>query len=117
MQKKNCCSSVMKKSCAWQKLDFITQTKKNIYSADGCETEIEFVHVGGKYRKVRYVKGEKVIPWELQHRLVVVDLDKKVSKKVVRKPRTLRRKIWKLNENRTGLRFEKSKRTSAENSK
>ena len=56
--------------------------------------------VGEKYRK--YIRDVKVIPWEL-HRLVVVDLDKKV----VRKERIIRRKIWKLNENRTRVRFEK----------
>ena len=48
-----------------------------------------------------------MIPWELQHRLVVVDLDKKVLKKVMRKERIIRRKIWKLNENRTRVKFEK----------
>ena len=48
-----------------------------------------------------------MIPRELQHRLVVVDLDKKVLKKGVRKERIIRRKIWKLNENRTRVRFEK----------
>ena len=48
-----------------------------------------------------------MIPWELQHRMVVVDLDKKVLKKVVRKEQIIRRKIWKLNENRTRVRFEK----------
>ena len=48
-----------------------------------------------------------MIPWELQHRLVVIDLDKKVLKKVVRKERIIRRKIWKLNENQTRVRFEK----------
>ena len=53
-----------------------------------------------KYRK--YIRDVKVIPWKL-HRLVVVDLDKKV----VRKERIIRRKIWKLNENRTRVRFEK----------
>ena len=47
-----------------------------------------------------------MIPWELQHRMVVVDLDKKVLKKVVRKERIIRRKIWKLNENQTRVRFE-----------
>ena len=57
--------------------------------------------VGEKYRK--YIRGVKVIPWELQHRMVVVDLDKKV----VRKERITRRKIWKLNENRTRVKFEK----------
>ena len=49
----------------------------------------------------------KAIPWELQQRLMVVDLDKKVLKKVVRKQRIIRKKIWKLNENRKGMRFEK----------
>ena len=64
-------------------------TKK--YSAGGCKTEIDFVFVGEKYRK--YVRDVKVIPWELHHRLVVVDLNKKVLKKVVRKQRIIRRKI------------------------
>ena len=44
----------------------------------------------------------------LQHRVVVVDLDKKVLKKVVRKEWIIRRQTWKLNENQTGVRFEKS---------
>ena len=57
--------------------------------------------VGKKYRK--YIRDVKMIPWELQHRMVVVDLDKKV----VRKERIIRRKICKLNENRTRVRFEK----------
>ena len=35
------------------------------------------------------------------------DLNKKVLKKVVKKQRFIRRKIWKLNENRTRVRFEK----------
>ena len=47
-----------------------------------------------------------MIPWELQQRMVVVDLDKKVLKKIVRKERIIRRKIWKLNEN-LRVRFEK----------
>ena len=72
---------------------------KITYSANGCETEINFVLVGEKYRKC--VRDVKVIPWESQHRLVVVDLDKKVPvlKKIVRKQRIITRKIWKLNKN------------------
>ena len=38
---------------------------------------------------------------------MVVDLGKKVLKKVVRKERIIRRKIWKLNENQTRVRFAK----------
>ena len=66
--------------------------------------------VGEKYGK--YVRDVKVISRELQHRLVVVDLNKKVLKKIVRRQRILRRKILKLNENRTRVRFEKDKRSS-----
>ena len=82
-----------------------TDKRKITYSAGGCGTEIDFVLVGEKYRK--YIRDVKVIPWEIQHRMVVVDLDKKVLKKVVRKKRIIRRKIWKLNENQTRVRFEK----------
>ena len=49
----------------------------------------------------------KVIPSELQQRLVVVDLDKKVLKKVVGKQRIMLNGSWKLNENQTRVRFEK----------
>ena len=55
-----------------------TDKKKITYSVDGCETEIYFVLVGEKYRK--YIRDVKVISWQLQHKLVVVDLDKKILK-------------------------------------
>ena len=82
-----------------------TDKRKITYSASGCGTENDFVLVGEKYRK--YIRDVQMIPWELQHRMVVVDLDKKVLKKVVRKEQIIRRKIWKLNENQTRVRFEK----------
>ena len=82
-----------------------TDKRKITYSAGGCGTEIDFALVGEKYRKS--ISDVKVISWELQHRMVVVDLDEKVLKKVVRKKRIIRRKIWKLNENQTRVRFEK----------
>ena len=47
----------------------------------------------------------KVIPGELQHRLVVADLVKKKVKKVVRKEAFKRRKVWKLKEDDTRTRF------------
>ena len=56
-----------------------TDKRKITYSAGGCGTEIDFVLVLEKYRK--YIRDVKVIPWELQHRMMVVDLDKKVLKK------------------------------------
>ena len=53
--------------------------RKITYSAGGCETEIDFVLVREKYKN--YIRDVKEISWEFQHRLVVVDLDKKVLKK------------------------------------
>ena len=50
-----------------------------------------------------------MILWELQHRLVVVDLDKEVLEEIVRKEWMLRRML-KLNENCTRVRFEKGAR-------
>ena len=49
-----------------------TDKRKITYSAGRCKTDIDFVLVGEKYRK--YKRDVKVIPWKLQHRLVVVDL-------------------------------------------
>ena len=50
--------------------------RKITSSAGGCETEIDFVLVGEKYRK--YIRDVQVISWKLYHRLVVLDLAKKV---------------------------------------
>ena len=82
-----------------------TDKRKITYCAGECETEIDFVLVGEKHTK--YIRDVKMLPWELQHWLVVVDLDKKVLKKIVRKQWVIGRKIWKLNENQTRARFEK----------
>ena len=71
------------------------------YSAGENETEIDFVLVGKGNRK--YLRDVKVIPGELQHRLVVTDL---VKKKVARKKAIERRKVWKLKEDDTRARFE-----------
>ena len=65
---------------------------------------IDFVLVGKGNRK--YLRDVKVIQVELQQRLVVTDLVKKVVKKVVRKKAIERRKIWKLKEDDTRARFE-----------
>ena len=68
----------------------VLQDKRKItYSTGGCETEIDFLLVGERCRK--YVRDVKVIPWKLHHRLVIVDLDKKVAKKVVGKQQIIRK--------------------------
>ena len=57
--------------------------KKVTYSLGGNDTEIDFVLVGKEKRK--YIRDVKVIPGELQHRLVVVDVDEQKLKKSVKK--------------------------------
>ncbi|XP_068684483.1 uncharacterized protein [Montipora foliosa] len=77
------------------------EKRKVTYSAGENETEIDFVLVEKGNRK--YLRDAKVIPGELQHRLVVTDL---VKKKVVRKKAIERRKVWKVKEDDTRARFE-----------
>ena len=77
------------------------EKRKVTYSAGEIRTEIDFVLVGKGNRK--YLRDVKVIPGELQHRLVVTDL---VKKKVVRKEVIERRKVWKLQVDYTRARFE-----------
>ena len=79
------------------------EKRKVTYSAGENETEIDFVLVGKGNRK--FLRDVKVIPGELQHRLVVTDLVKKKVKKVVRKETIERRKVWKLKEDDTRARF------------
>ena len=81
-----------------------TERRKVTFSTGGNETEIDFVLVGKDSRK--YLRDVKTIPGELQHRLVVADLDKKKLKKVVRKGAVERRMVWKLKEEETRARFE-----------
>ena len=49
------------------------------YSSGGNDTEIDFVLVGKEKRK--YLRDVKVIPGELQHQLVVVDVEECKLKK------------------------------------
>ena len=65
------------------------EQRKTTYSIGGHETAIDFVLVGKNNRK--YLKDVKAIPWELQHRLVVTDKDKRRLKKVVKNEQTIRK--------------------------
>ena len=95
---------MIKKELCVANIRFHKTEKRNVtYSARKCETEIDFGLVREKY--IKYVRDVKVIPWKLQCWLVVVDLDKKILKRIVRKEWIIKRKIWKLNENQ--IRFEK----------
>ena len=83
---------------------FQKKKRKITYSVGGNETEINFVLVGKNNRK--YLKDLKAIPWELQHRLVITDIDKRKLKKVLKNEQTIRRKVWKLKENSMKRRFQ-----------
>ena len=48
----------------------------------------------------------KVIPWELQHRLVVVDVEGQKLKKSVKKSKRVRWRVWKLKEKEIQGKFE-----------
>ena len=64
-----------KELCASNTCFYKAGKRKITYSAGGCGTEIDFVLVGKKYKK--YVRDVKLIPCELQHKLVVVDQKKR----------------------------------------
>ena len=66
------------------------------YSSSGNDTEIDFVLVGKEKRK--YLRDVKIIPGELQHRLVVVDVEERKLKKSVKKSKRVRWRVWKLQE-------------------
>ena len=53
---------------------FKKEKRKVTYRSGGNKTEIDFVLVEKESRK--FFKDVKVIPWELEHRLVIVDLKK-----------------------------------------
>ena len=67
------------------------------YSLDGNDTEIDFVLVGKEKRK--YLQYVKVVSGELQHRLVVVDVERKL-KKSGKKSKRVRWRVWKLKKKR-----------------
>ena len=74
------------------------------YSSGGNDTEIDLVLVRKEKRK--YVRDVKVIPGELQHRLVVVDVEEQKLKKSVKKSRRVRWRVWKLKEKEIKEKFE-----------
>ena len=74
------------------------------YSSGGNDTSIGFVLVGKERRK--YLRDVKVIPGELQHRLVVVDVEEQKLKKSVKKSKRVRWKVWKLKEKKIKQNFE-----------
>ena len=80
------------------------EKRKVAYSTGGNDSEIDFVLV--EKGNIKYLRDVKIIPGQLQHRLVVMDLVKTKVKKVVRKEAIERRKFWKLKEDDPRARIE-----------
>ena len=57
--------------------------------------------------KRKFLKDVKVIPGELQHRLLVADVDKRKLTKVVKKESRVKRMVWKLKERKMQEKFER----------
>ena len=76
-----------------------------MHSSGENDTEIDFVLVGKEKRK--YLRDVRVIPGELQHRLVVVDVEEQKLKKSVKKSKRVRWRMWKLKEKEIKEKFEK----------
>ena len=91
----------------WQTHGF-KEKKKVTFNSNGNETEIDFVLVGKENRK--YLQNVKVIPGELQHHLVVVDVNKKQLKKPISKKTVMNRKIWKLNDKKISRKTRRTNR-------
>ena len=68
--------------------------RKVTCSSGGNDAEIDFVLVGKE--KIKYLRDVKVIQGELQHRLVVVDVEKRKLKKSGKKSKWVRWRVWKL---------------------
>ena len=66
--------------------------KKMTYSSGENDTEIDFVPVGKEKRK--NLRDMKLIPGELQHRLVVVDVEEQKLKKSVKKSKRVKWRVW-----------------------
>ena len=73
-----------------------TDKRKIIFKSGNNESEIDFILVSKENRK--YLKNVKVIPQELQHRLLVAKVDERKLNKVVKKESRVNRMVWKLKE-------------------
>jgi len=83
-QKEECCLSfVMKKELCVANTWYRKQEKKVTFKAGGNEIEIDFVLVGRKERK--FLRAVKAISWELQHRLIIADVDKRKLKNMIKR--------------------------------
>ena len=82
-----------------------TDKRKITFKSGNNKSEIDFILVSKENRK--HLKDVKVIPWDLQHQLLVADVDKRKLNKVVKKESRVKRMIWKLKERKIQEKFER----------
>ena len=82
---------------------FKKKKRKVTFSSGGIKTEIDFVLVEKESRK--FLKDVKVIPWKLQHKLVVVDIKKVNLFKYIKIKQNMQWRVWKLKEKETSKKF------------
>ena len=82
-----------------------TNKRKITFKSGNNESKIDFILVSEENRK--FVKDVKVIPRELQHRLLVADVDKRKLNKVIKKESRVKRMVWKLKEREMQEKFER----------
>ena len=93
-------NSVTRRIYVWR-IHGLRKRKKNVtYSSSGNETEIDFVLVEKENSK--FLKDVTVIFWEVQHRLVVLDVKKENLFKRIKVKRNMQWRVWKLKEKRQG---------------
>ena len=92
-----------------------TDKRKITFKSGNNESEIDFILVSRENRKflkdVKAIPWEfatsKKIPWELQHRMLVADVDKRKLNKVVQKESRVKRMVGKLKEREMQEKFER----------
>ena len=82
-----------------------TDKRKITFKSGNNESKIDFILVTKENRK--FLTDVKVIPWELQHRLLVAEVDKRKLNKVVKKESRVKRMVWKLKEREMQEKFER----------
>ena len=105
-KEEDCWSSVMEKSCAWQTLGYIRQTKEKLLtSVGGCET-IDFVLMGKMQKVCKGCESDSMgtSAQAGDHR------SEKQGSKNCEKATDHKKKSWKLNKNRQEKDFKNSKR-------
>ena len=82
-----------------------TDKRKITFNSGNNESKIDFILISKENRK--FVKGVKVIPWDLQHPLLVADVDKRKLNKVIKKESRVKHMVWKLKETEMQEKFER----------